>query len=70
MLTEKEKRLFNALGDDFVLFCELLEVHPSDKPEFAFHIHALQNIVLSRPTLAAIKEESLSEKSETNKLNR
>jgi hypothetical protein len=50
-MSSEEIVLMDSLGDAFEKFKELDEVHPSDRQEFAFHIHALQNIVLSREGL-------------------
>jgi hypothetical protein len=47
-MTEEEKLLMDLTGDVFNRFLALPELHPSDAPEFAVHIHALQNMILAR----------------------
>lgn len=50
-MTPEEQEIVEALGDIFNKIVALPEVHPSDVPEAQMHIHALQNIILARPTL-------------------
>jgi hypothetical protein len=47
-MTEEEKLLMDLTGDIWDRFLALPELHPSDGPEFAVHIHALQNMILAR----------------------
>lgn len=48
MLTDDEIALVNDLGECCNKFYNLEKAHPSDKDNFVFHIHALQNIVMCR----------------------
>lgn len=48
LLMDNETEVLKLLGQCFQSFHELPELHPSDRPDFIFHIHALQNIVMSR----------------------
>ncbi len=50
-LTPEELTLNDQLGVCMMMFAELEMIHPSDVPEFQQHIHALQNIVLSRSAM-------------------
>jgi len=52
-MTQQEIELVDNLGDCFNAFVKLDQLHQSDNREFEFHIHALQNIVLSREGLRA-----------------
>jgi hypothetical protein len=47
-MTEKEVKIMQDLGECWNQFLSLPEKHPSDKQDFMFHIHALQNIILAR----------------------
>ncbi len=51
MMTEKEKELLTKLGECWNDFSALSKGHPSDSEDFVFHIHALQNIVMSRSVM-------------------
>lgn len=53
LLTDQEILLLETLGDCWNEFAELKELHSADKGDFAHHIHALQNIIMSR---AAVRE--------------
>lgn len=56
-LTSEENRLLDGLGDMVEDFFELDPAHPCDYEEFAFHIHALQNILLARPATEFVNSE-------------
>ncbi|HYH15933.1 MAG TPA: hypothetical protein VD794_11960 [Flavisolibacter sp.] len=47
-MTQEEKDIVILLGEAFNKFNALEALHPSDKPDFCNHIHALQNIVFAR----------------------
>lgn len=47
-LTRQEQIVIQRLADAVIEFNQLPEYHPSDASDFAFHIHALQNIVMGR----------------------
>lgn len=47
-MTEEEKKVLKILGQAWNSFIELPICHSSDRNEFNFSIHALQNIILSR----------------------
>lgn len=54
-LTDGEDALMQKLGDCLTDFRALDAAHPSDVGEFITHVHALQNIVLSRPGTEALR---------------
>lgn len=56
-LDENERRVIKALGDAWVLYGDLSEVHPSDSKEFTQAIHVAQNIIMARPAVEAYAEE-------------
>lgn len=47
-MTQRERDLFEKLGHCYNDFIGLDQLHQADNRDFEFHIHALQNIVLSR----------------------
>ena len=53
MLTDEELDLIAKLGDCFMDFQKLHQFHPSDKGDFVFHVHALQNLVMIRSAVRA-----------------
>jgi hypothetical protein len=55
-LTEPELAVLDQIGAAYRAFCELDAYHPSDQPEFAFHVHATGRIVLSRAAVRAHPE--------------
>lgn len=46
-----ETQLVERLGEIWNAFRLLPEIHPSDVVEFQAHLHALQNIILSRAAM-------------------
>ncbi|MCA9367572.1 hypothetical protein KC887_04925 [Candidatus Kaiserbacteria bacterium] len=50
-LTEGERAAFELSGDLWNAFIALPVLHTSDTDEFRAHIHALQNIIMSRPVM-------------------
>ena len=56
MLTESELKLCNDLGNWIIEFSKLMPCHPSDVNEASFHIHALQNLVMSRSAVRCHQE--------------
>lgn len=54
-MTKEELKLFEKTGDLFIEYKKLPELHPDDLIDFKFHIHALQNIILSRQAFAEYK---------------
>jgi hypothetical protein len=50
-MTNEEKALLAKLGEVYNQFQALPILHGADLPEFAMHLHALQNIVLARVAL-------------------
>lgn len=54
MTTEQEKKVLNLLSDAHNEFRTLGEYHPADTVEWIHHLHALQNIVMSR---GAVRDE-------------
>lgn len=57
-MTKEEKQIFEKLGEVWNEYRSLPEEHQSDMKEVEFHIHAIQNIILSRPTLRVYYEEN------------
>jgi len=47
-MDDAEKEVVSVLAKAMMLFRALEQVHPSDIPEFALHIHGCQNIVMAR----------------------
>lgn len=47
-LTEQELEVLKHVGESYKAFSGLPVYHPADDGEFAFHVHALGRIVLSR----------------------
>lgn len=58
MITDKEREVVNLLVEAWNKFFELPVMHTSDRDEFMRAIHAAQNIVLSRPTIRELDNES------------
>lgn len=52
-LTADERDLLDHIGATFRAFDQLEAHHPADREEFAFHVHALGRIVMSRPVIRA-----------------
>lgn len=48
MLTPLERAVLETLVEAHNCFVKLPEQHPADVTEWAFHLHALQNLVASR----------------------
>lgn len=48
MVTEQEMMVMNKSAELWNEFLKLEKIHPHDIPDFQFHLHALQNIILSR----------------------
>jgi hypothetical protein len=53
-LTDDEHAAIAALAAAWNAFLTLPSLHPDDTDEFRHGVHALQNIVLSRPALEAL----------------
>jgi hypothetical protein len=47
-LTEEEQRLVEMPREFYRAFAALPQLHPSDLPDVAFHVHALSRIVAMR----------------------
>ena len=47
-MEEQEIKVLNNLADAWNEFLKLKIQHPDDEPEFKYHIHAIQNIVMAR----------------------
>ena len=52
-LPRDEEDLILKLGDCAAAFWSLPSYHPSDRAEFTFHVHALQNIIMAREAVRA-----------------
>ena len=48
MLTTPELAVVQRAGDVATAFATLPELHPADRDDVAFHVHAIQNLVLAR----------------------
>jgi hypothetical protein len=61
-LTEDEIKVLEQSGDLWNSFLELPIMHPDDRHEFSLHIHAVQNMLLSRSAYREMKliEETLN----------
>ena len=49
LLEEKEWDVYSALSKAWNTFIELPLLHPNDNIDFAYHVNALKNIIMSRP---------------------
>ncbi len=49
MLTEQEQKVLDLSADLWNEFLKLPVLHEDDNQEIRFHIHAIQNNVMSRP---------------------
>ena len=49
-LTDEEKEILDITAELYNKMCRLPKLHSADNTEAAVHIHAIQNIVLARPT--------------------
>lgn len=56
LLTDDEDKLVSDAGKLYKGFCELEVLHPADKSDVCFHIHAIQNIIISRPAMRDMVE--------------
>lgn len=56
--THEEREINSELGRIAIRFFDMEQEHSADIPDFEFHIHALQNIVLARVGLRAGKEDT------------
>lgn len=57
-LIQEEHDILDHLGHAIIKLGDLPQSHPADLDEFAFHIHACQNIILARPATEYIMQES------------
>lgn len=57
MITEKEYKCIELTKDLFNEFIKLPIEHKADCGDFTYHIHALQNIILSRCGLRELREK-------------
>lgn len=55
MLSEQELKCLDISKDLWNEYNKLEEVHEDDAPEFRHHLHALQNIILSRSATAYLQ---------------
>jgi hypothetical protein len=54
-MTDLEFKAINATKEVWNAFLLLPVVHPDDQNDFRHHVHALQNIILSREGLRTLK---------------
>lgn len=54
-MTKAERYVLDKLGEAFVAFRNLEQLHPHDLAEFTAAIHAAQNILLAREGLRSLK---------------
>jgi len=64
-MTPEEIKCFETTGKLVGEFMNLPIVHNSDQGDFLFHIHAIQNILLSRVGLRKIRENEQAKDKET-----
>jgi hypothetical protein len=57
-MRNEEKELVELLGECWNKFHAMPELHPCDRQEFVFHIHALQNMVYAREGYRQYKNDS------------
>ena len=57
MITEQEHKVIEISADLWNEFRLLPELHADDTRDFRFHIHAIQNIILSRSAYREIHPE-------------
>lgn len=57
-MTEEEKEIMELTKEIWNKFLKLPVEHSADASELNFHIHAIQNIVLSRVGLREYKKET------------
>ena len=55
-LTPDERELIDRIGGCYRAFEKLEVYHPADAEEFAFHVHALGRVVMSRVAIRAHRE--------------
>jgi len=55
-MTKEEVEILDLIGNVTNKFLSLNEEHSADRQDFIFHIHAIQNIILSREGLRKYKQ--------------
>lgn len=58
-LTVNENELADLAGDVAIRFKRLPQLHPSDEADIVFHVHAIQNIILSRAAFPLLERQQL-----------
>lgn len=58
-LTEKEIQVFEQTADLWNSFGNLPVLHPDDLNDFKFHLHGIQNIILSRSAFREINKPEI-----------
>lgn len=56
LLTREEWETYSFLSDAWNAFINLEKLHVEDSKEFAFHINAAKNIVMSRPVSRELRD--------------
>ena len=56
-LTEEEKAVLMLTRDLANEYLDLPELHVDDQQEFVLAIHSIQNLIMSRPVMAAFNEQ-------------
>lgn len=47
-MTEQETKVLEKTADLWNEFLKLEPIHPADRPDVMFHLHAIQNIIFAR----------------------
>lgn len=61
-ITDEELKALERIGDAFNRIMALPEIHPADKGEFIRDIHDIQNRILARVGLRAMREREEEDK--------
>ncbi len=67
-LTENEINALSATANLWASFLILPQICEDDTTEFRHHLHALQNIIFSRPTFEAFKKSDRYENHNINNI--
>ena len=60
LLSPEEWAVYDHLSEAFNSFIKLDKLHAQDAREFAFHINALKNIIMSRPVARELVEKQFT----------
>ena len=66
LLSDDEWEVYSCLSEAWNKMIQLESLHPNDNPEFAFHINAAKNILMSRPVARELKAKGSEPYQEDN----